>query len=237
MIPLSFEYLRRKSQKGSLAEPRQEINCEGVFSFTIYSQNAKKKYLKFLNKFHQERRHSSKGGPKQPANQPDFESSIKGIELFYKFMKGLTSRVRRTELRIDRKTLEDLVSDEVNQEYPFLINKKHPFITNILEEKWNREKEFFLDVALLETRVSKHIQNFNYLYMRFDPKIKNQEEKIQNKIRKKLKKQEENMVLPEVEEFQLNQELKNEFESFKNEANQGKNNSHFSRFEEENNQV
>ena len=40
------------------------------------------------------------------------------------------------------------------------------------------------------------------MYMKFDPKIKNQEEKIQSKIRKKIKKEEdENGFLNAPEEF------------------------------------
>jgi len=211
MIPLSFEYLRRKTQKESLST-LQEINSDGVFSYTIYSQNAKKKYLKFLNKFRQEMNHPNSSNIQKNTNQADSEPSIKGIELFYKFLKGLTSRVRRAEMKIDRKMIEELVNEEVNQEYPFIINKKHPYISSILEDKWNNDGECILDVALLETRVSKHIQKFDYLYMKFDPKIKNQEEKIQNKIRKKLKKEEDDIK----EESPMN--MKNELENLKNEG-------------------
>ena len=190
MIPLSFEYLRRKAQKESL-KTLQEINSEGVFSYTIYSQNAKKKYLKFLNKYRQEFNHSKINNQNKNDNvQIDSEPTIKGVELFYKFLKGLTSRVRRVEVKLDRKIIEELANEEVNQEYPFIINKKHPFIETILSEKNDEEKEIVLDVALLETRIAKHIQKFDYLYMKFDPKIKNQEEKIQNKMKKKLKKSE-----------------------------------------------
>ena len=98
--------------------------------------------------------------------------------------------------------LAELLNEEVNEEYPFVINRKHPFIESILENKWLEDKESILDVALIETRVSKHIQKFNYMYMKFDPKIKNQEEKIQSKIRKKIKKEEdENVFLNGREEF------------------------------------
>ena len=206
MIPLSFEFLRRKTQKGVLNN-LQEINSEGVFSYTIYSQNAKKKYLKFLNKYRQEIAEAEVNALtsiKEENHTQNEESStaIKGIELFYKFMKGLTTRVRRVEVKVDKKILAELLNEEVNEEYPFVINRKHPFIESILENKWLEDKETILDVALIETRVSKHIQKFNYMYMKFDPKIKNQEEKIQSKIRKKIKKEEdENGFLNAPEEF------------------------------------
>lgn len=233
MIPLSFEYLRRKTQKGSLSTLK-EINSEGVFSYTIYSQNAKKKYLKFLNKFHQELNTSNSAYIQKNPMKLDSESSIKGIELFYKFLKGLTSRVRRTEVKLDRRMIEELVADEINQEYPFLLNRKHPFISSILEDKWKQEKEYILDVALLETRVSKHIQKFDYLYMKFDPKIKNQEEKIHNKIRKKIKK-EEDLILQDPEVFQMNEAMKNELEIYKNESdNENPKKNRFSEFDDEN---
>lgn len=206
MIPLSFEYLRRKTQKGVLTN-LQEINSEGVFSYTIYSQNAKKKYLKFLNKYKQEIAEAEANAlnlikEENQTQNEDSSNAIKGIELFYKFMKGLTSRVRRVEVKVDKKMLSELLNEEVNEEYPFVINRKHPFIESILENKWLEDKESILDVALIETRVSKHIQKFNYMYMKFDPKIKNQEEKIQSKIRKKIKREEdENVFLNAREEY------------------------------------
>lgn len=210
MIPLSFEYLRRKTQKESLTT-LQDINSEGVFTYTIYSQNAKKKYLKFLNKFRQEKSHPLLFNQSNHLNQPDSDSIIKGVELFYKFLKGLTSRVRRVAIKMDRKNIEELINREIKEEYPFVINKKHPLIENILQDKDNNANEIVLNVALLETRVAKHIQKFDYLYMKFDPKIKNQEEKIQNKLRKKIKK-EENVVFPKQNIF-LDLELKREIEN------------------------
>jgi len=215
MIPLSFEYLRRKTQKESL-KTLQEINSEGVFTYTIYSQNAKKKYLKFLNKFRQEIAHSN-GNFNKNGSQSESEPIIKGVELFYKFLKGLTSRVRRVEIKINRKIVDELINEEINSEYPFIINKKHPFIESLLEEKGDEDQEVVLDVALMETRIAKHIQKFDYLYMKFDPKIKNQEEKIMNKMKKKLKKTENegNFSMKLKQELEIENIKKNkEFQHF-----------------------
>lgn len=194
MIPLSFEFLRRKMQKDKNMTSLQEISPNGVFTYTIYSPNAKKKYLKMLNKF------KSQIG----SQNNEIQANIKGKDLFYKYLKALTSRIRMVEIKLNTGILLDLLGDEISQEYPFIINQKHPLIEKILKSSSIEEKyEEVIEVALLETRVSKHIQNFNYLFMRFDPKIFNQEQKIQKKItkfNKKKQKKEESEIFIDIKD-------------------------------------
>ena len=68
---------------------------KNVFSYTIYSQNARKKYMKMITK-----------SPKKNENIIDIKNSneeITGVGIFYKFLKCLTSRVRKISLKLDKK--------------------------------------------------------------------------------------------------------------------------------------
>lgn len=185
MIPLSFEHLRR-------VRTLQDFKTKKVFTYTIYSPNSKKKYLKMLNKY-KNQLSSENSFPPDMKNEPN--SQIKGKDLFYKYLKSLTSRITMIEIKLDKEILNELFQEDINQEYPFFINRKHPLIEQVTNAKNSEEKpQIILHGALLETRVAKHIQKFNYLFMKFDPKIWNQEQKIQkkiNKIHKKTKKNEE----------------------------------------------
>lgn len=189
MIPLSFEHLRR-------VRTLQDFKTKKVFTYTIYSPNSKKKYLKMLNKFKNQLA-SQTNFPPDLKNEP--HSQIKGKDLFYKYLKSLTSRITMIEIKMDKEILNELFQEDINQEYPFSINKKHPIIEQIINSKDSEEKPLIvLHGALLETRVAKHIQKFNYLFMKFDPKIWNQEQKIQkkiNKFNKKMKINEENQEI------------------------------------------
>lgn len=159
MIPFSCEYLRRKNYKNSFFPPNK---AKTTFSYTVYSQNARKKYMKMINK-------SQKSLDESSENSSEKEE-IKGIGLFYKFLKCLTSRVRRMAISINRSTVEELLNNELCQEYPFYINASHPFIANAISMDF--EQEIIWNVIMVETRIAKHIQKFNYLYMKFDSKIK-----------------------------------------------------------------
>jgi hypothetical protein len=159
MIPFSYEYLRRKNSKNLFFPPNRS---KSTFSYTIYSQNARKKYMKMINK-------SQRSLDESSENLIEKED-IKGIGIFYKFLKCLTSRVTRMTISVNRSIIEELLQNDLCQEYPFFVNTSHSYVANTLN--MDNDQEITWNVILVETRIAKHIQKFNYLYMKFDNKIK-----------------------------------------------------------------
>ena len=182
MIPLSYEYLRRKSDSLLSME-------KNVFSYTIYSQNARKKYMKMITK-----------SQKKNENIIDIKNSneeITGVGIFYKFLKCLTSRARKISLKLDKKFLLELLHDDICKEYPFFLNSEHQFVKELLNNDDNTISSVW-NCVLIETRIAKHIQKFNYLYMQLDSKIKTLEEKIIKKFKKKGRKETEGSLMKKI---------------------------------------
>ena len=90
MIPLSVKLLNKKF--GDIVFKRSE-NVK-VCSYTIYSENAKKKYRKSLGrKYYEENIKLDDSRRKE---------DIPGIDIFYKYLKCLTSRITKVKINLNK---------------------------------------------------------------------------------------------------------------------------------------
>ena len=127
MTPQSLNYLCTKKlpfnfEKGNFP----------IFSWTIYSNSAKKKYSKFLQK------------------HKKIEENRENFSIFYKYMRCLTSKINLIEMKAEN----SLDFHEFYENY-FKTNLNNNFLKNY--SKNPSEK-----LLLIQTRKAKHIQKFDY---------------------------------------------------------------------------
>lgn len=154
MIPFSTYHLK-KTFGEALFQPK--TTQTKTFSFTIYSNNALKKYKKAINNKKKESNNSKEIlNPKISEAEKSLLNEEK--EIYYKYLQTLTSHA--ILINTKNSSLEELLS--VQKLHEVMVNTKHEIFSQRKTE--DSSKECF--ITLLLTRKAHHVQKFKYSMMR-----------------------------------------------------------------------
>jgi hypothetical protein len=194
MIPFSITQIFKKfcfGQLGSgeLFKDNDDIGKTVAFTYVIYSKENLSKYIK----------HLKKKGINDYNKIEQITKKDKNLKtLFYKYLKALSSKATLIILKFTKKEFSEILKNKkMNIKITNSMNKIIDDIKNYHYKDENKSKNnFFINInnndeviyklaILLETRISKHVPNYDFEKMKTDPQIVKFEEIVKEKIVKK----------------------------------------------------